>query len=66
MYGWSPGWMWLTGVLMLAVFAWLVVGAARGPSRFEDTPRRILDERFASGEIDRDEYGERLSALQRR
>ena len=52
-----PWWMWLTGVLMLAAFAWLVVGVARGPGRPEDTPRRILDERFARGEVDRDEYG---------
>ena len=66
MYGWSPWWMWLTGVFTLAAFAWLVMGVARGPGRPEDAPRRILDERFARGEVDRDEYGERFAALQRR
>ncbi|HLA66978.1 MAG TPA: SHOCT domain-containing protein [Acidimicrobiia bacterium] len=58
--------MWLTGVLTLVALAWLVMGVARGTGRSEDTPRRILDERFARGDIDRDEYGERLAALQRR
>ena len=66
MYGWSPWWMWLTGVLTLVALAWLVMGVARGTGRSEDTPRRILDERFARGDIDREEYGERLAALQRR
>ena len=66
MYGWSPWWMWLTGVFTLAAFAWVVMSVARGTGRPEDAPRRILDERFARGEIDRDAYGERLSALQRR
>ena len=68
MYGWSPWWMWLTGVLTLVALAWLVASVARGAGRPDDSAsaRRILDERLARGEVDRDEYGERLAALQRR
>lgn len=71
MSGWGGGWMWLWGTLM--VLAWVVIIAAAiwflmrtgagdpGKSRAE----RLLDERFARGELDQDEYRERKTELRR-
>ena len=54
------------GVLILIVVAIVIFGANR--NRLLGAPRgrdadAILDERFARGEIDRDEYEERKAAL---
>ena len=64
--GWGWGGMWFGPLLMLAVivlFVALVVllvrwlGGERGlPSAATRTAREILDERYARGEIDREEY----------
>jgi putative membrane protein len=73
-YG-SVGWAgWLTMVAMMVVFwgaiAWVVVTLIRNsgnraqlqPERRTD-PIGILDERFARGEIDEDEYQRRREAI---
>lgn len=75
-HGWDgdgAGWMWLGGTLMIAVWiglAALVTWAiARRPDARPTPPppgeraREILAERYARGEIDGDEYRERLEAL---
>jgi putative membrane protein len=69
-YAWGPGggWPWLWGPLMLALVAaaiWLVV-RARGSGMRSSTARaeQILAERYARGEISRDEYRERLDDLE--
>ena len=73
---WAWG-AWVTmGVMMLlfcGVVAWVVVTlvgrgsgtAPRGDGRREtlSDPQRILDERFARGEIDADEYRQRRDTL---
>lgn len=79
MLGWHHG-MWdgaswlLMSALMLAALAALV-GAVISGSRFlharEQPPpaqsaRRVLDERFASGEIDEEDYLRRREVLERR
>ena len=68
-YAWGPGggWPWLWGPLLLALVAaaiWLVV-RGRGPAMRSSTARaeQILAERYARGEISRDEYRERLDDL---
>jgi uncharacterized membrane protein len=38
-------------------------GCRRGPGRQKFDPTRILDKRFASGEIDEDEYQRRRGIL---
>lgn len=62
--GWMGFWMALWWTLGLAIFVslvWLVTRAAAGPSaRIEETPEQILKRRYASGEIDHEEYERRL------
>jgi putative membrane protein len=75
MYDWGPGWggMFFGPLSMIALVAVSVVviialvrsafserptPGDRGPS-----PREILDERFAKGEIDREDYEARPKAL---
>lgn len=78
-YGSSMGWMmWFWGILLLAGIALLVLVAVRlsGTGRTPDGPRgmsgpdagrtraqRILDERFARGELTEEEYSGRLRVL---
>ena len=70
--GWT-GWFWMVAMMLLFWGGLIIVAvlllrgrgggqadrqAPRGPSAAE-----ILDERFARGEIDREEYEERRNAL---
>ena len=72
MSGWGGMWfgpfgMVLGTVLLVLVVVWLVRAmsgdgsAPRSDRRL--TPRQILDERFAKGEIDEEEYKRRRSAI---
>lgn len=73
MYGWhQEGFGWMGGLLALAavvVFWGGVVALAIllfrhfGAASPSSSARRILDERFARGEIDAEEYAERRSRL---
>ena len=65
-------WGWGMGLGSAVFLALIVIGivlmvrapSRRDPGRREDNARRILDERFARGEIDEDEYLRRLSILE--
>ena len=64
----NGGWMWLWGSLMMFILVGLVVWlAVRGPQRHLPTAtenaRAILAERLARGDIDPEEYNERLRHL---
>lgn len=66
MYGNGFGWGWmmlmpLLWIALIGVIVWAVVSLAQRPTdrtadRRRETPREILDRRFASGEIDADAY----------
>jgi putative membrane protein len=68
--GWGAG-NWLLMSFMMLLFWALVVGlvvrAVRGhrspPQQDANRGRQILDERFARGEIDADEYADRCDHL---
>ena len=69
--GWDGGW-WLArlavtvAVIVLVVFSlrWFVFGRGRwGPPSGVERARGILAERYARGEIDANEYQERLNRL---
>lgn len=73
--GWwhDDGWGWAGLAMMIVMLAlwiaviWAVLAAVRGDTRRgerpDDDPERLLDRRFATGEIDEDEYRRRLDAL---
>ena len=76
MYDWGPGWgggmffgplftvalLVLSVALIVAFVRWF--GGERDlPRGSSPTPREILDERFAKGEIDREDYEARRKAL---
>jgi len=50
-------------ILVVVVVRWLA-DSCDSPTVRIRTPREILDERFAKGEIHRDEYEERRQALE--
>ena len=60
--------MWIPSVLILGALVALGIWAVRRFSepRCDSSARRILEERFARGEIDADEFRSRLAALERR
>lgn len=66
MWGLGPGlwWMPLVWLALLAVTVWLVAGVIRPTTRRSDSRAlEILEQRFARGEIDRDEFESRRDEL---
>ena len=68
MSGWGMGWGmgWVIMTLVLILIGWGIwLGTRKTPP--SDPPRRnaldVLDQRYASGEIDTDEYLERRQTL---
>ncbi len=75
MDGWDGGWIWLWGVVMMALFVVLIVWLVRagtgpvhppGPAPRDptDRAREILAERYARGELSTEEYRERVAELE--
>lgn len=75
MWGWESGGGWLMmgfgmliWVALIALVVWLVIRAV-GPRQAaggSESAEELLRRRFASGEIDTEEYQSRLEALRRR
>jgi putative membrane protein len=66
--GWEIHWIWMIvfWAAVIGLIAWAVTRLApHGPDGGSDTARTILDERYARGEIDDDEYRQRRSELGR-
>jgi uncharacterized membrane protein len=67
-YGGHMIWMtisWLVGVGLLVTFIWLLVDALRGPSTGNASAEEILRRRYATGEIDTNEYERHLDELRK-
>lgn len=77
---WGGGWMWLWGTLMMVALVTLIgfavwtlargqsqtpVGGGHANAEPTASARTILAERYARGEISRDEYREKLEDLER-
>jgi putative membrane protein len=65
-YGWI--WMLLGWVVIIGLVVWAVTALSGRDARGGHAPssaRRILDERFARGEIDEEEYRRRRDELER-
>lgn len=68
MWGFGAGlwWMPLVWLALLGVTVWLVVSLVRPTTpRSDSRAMEILEERFARGEIDRDEFESRRDELVR-
>lgn len=67
--GWGSGWMILMiagWIALIALGAWAVVALTRNTEATQDdreTPRQMLDRRLAAGEIDTEEYLQKLRLL---
>ncbi|MGE0055958.1 MAG: SHOCT domain-containing protein [Hyphomicrobium sp.] len=75
MHDWGGGWAMILGPLYLIAWLAIFVGiimllirwmgsGGRSPTSNRNTARTILDERFARGEIDDEEYERRRRALE--
>jgi putative membrane protein len=70
-HGMGDGGWWLWGMLMMIVVlaaiglvVWLIVRSVQsGGGGTTRSPRDVLNDRFARGEIDTEEYEERISKL---
>lgn len=64
--GWGGLWMigvWLIPIVLVLLLLRWFDDRRREPRRDQDDARRILDTRFARGEIDADEYAEKKRSL---
>lgn len=73
------GWLvmlgsWLIWLALVGLIVWVIVRAVAGPRvpdrsapppPRQDDPEEILRSRFARGEIDADEFGQRIEVLRR-
>jgi len=63
--GWAMGLIWVLWIAIIAALVYIAYRWARdaGPSIHGRSAQEILDRRFASGEIGREEYESRSAAL---
>ena len=70
-HGWGGmgfgGWGWIFGLIVIVAFVWLIItvfNQNRGSNQSNSkSPLDILKERYARGEIDRDEFQKRKEDL---
>ena len=63
---WGMGWGWIVWIILLGVGVWLAVALLRNPDRShhrDHSAQEILKERYARGEISREEYQQKLHDL---
>ena len=64
MNGFGMGLGWLIPILLIVGLVYLLNDNGRRKDDKKLSPKEILDLRFAKGEIDKEEYEERLKTLQ--
>ncbi len=65
---WHMGFMWLFWIVVIVAVVWALARGISGRTQMgerQDSPEQILKRRYASGEIDKEEYERRLSDLRR-
>jgi len=65
-HGWGMGWGWIIGLILLIAVIWFIartVNQNNQSALSNKTPLEILKERYARGEIDKEEFEERKKDL---
>ncbi|MBU1369889.1 MAG: SHOCT domain-containing protein [Bacteroidetes bacterium] len=66
-HGWGMGWWWIIGLIIVIGVVWMVVKSmntnSRGKLPSGKSALDILNERYARGEIDKEEFEERKKNL---
>ena len=67
-YGWGMGFGWIIGIIILLIILWLAFKVFRPnneqSSISQKTPLDILKERYAKGEIDKEEFEQRKKDME--
>ena len=63
MMGWGGGFMWLFWIFLIVAILWIIRAAVGGPSATPKSAREILEERYARGEIDKEEFEQKRKDL---
>lgn len=61
--GFGGGFMWLIWIGLILAIVWGISGWGTGGKQRTRTPRELLDERYARGDIDEDDYQKRRTSL---
>ncbi len=65
-HGWGMGWWWIIGIVIVVAVVWMVVKGLNQNSINQSIGKSALDilkERYARGEIDKQEFEERKKDL---
>lgn len=66
-HGWGMGWWWIIGLIIVIAIVWMVVkGMNRNANAGQNSGKsalEILKERYARGEIEKEEFEERKKNL---
>ena len=67
MHGWGMGWGWLISLILIGIFIWVLIKVFIRTGQSKTTgsknPLDILKERYAKGEINKEEFEERKKDL---
>ena len=68
MNGWGMGWWWIIGIIIIAFIVWVVVKTMNNNRSNISAPGKsaldILKERYARGEINKEEFEEKKNNLE--
>lgn len=65
-HGWGMGWGWIIGLIILVAAIWLIIKSIQQNNASRDSRKTALDflkERYAKGEIDKNEFEEKKKDL---
>ena len=65
-HGWGMGWGWIISLILLIAVIWFIARTVNQNNQSvlsNKTPLEILKERYARGEIDKEEFEERKKDL---